>query len=425
MATNIDDVGKKAVKLLIAIHNAKVDAKQTREMNRNRVSALRPLLQQVWDALERGETVQNCATKEDWAKRFANTSIRNLQYILAGGNKSRDNKSVNLNKVTHVIVNGVRYKLHSMLSVMPTAKGFDAYSHTLDLNLIEEATATQSKKPTVVKVTHSRGYTRKGTCSTRVTRCQNVYVNRKIKNKVFADKDENVTCPDCLRILTGQMPEIKAVGAPKVKKLSAADTASAIRACEAHFRNSNRDDNGYEWVKKYEAHFWAMVRQHPEWREQQIESARKQIVRMEWERRVNGKLPPKAKAVDPEKELKKRFRAAKRAANFYVGMINEMTAMRGYAGLLELWTRDPEHGDDQYPWMPPCKGYCLPKTEKEFEAEYGKAFAEFDKILAEGKAMGVLTDAPREKKPMHPAVKKLAEVVGQPLGESCEPESTE
>lgn len=116
--------------------------------------------------------------------------------------------------------------------------------------------------------------------------------------------------------------------------------------------------------------------------------------------KANVKSKPADKPVDPQKELMKRFRLAKRAAKFFAGMQGEFDAMDGlyddkYGNLLELY---PSNGDDhRFPWTPPTKGYDLPKTREEFQAECDKAWGEFDAVMAEGKAAGVLTDAPRIK----------------------------
>lgn len=107
----------------------------------------------------------------------------------------------------------------------------------------------------------------------------------------------------------------------------------------------------------------------------------------------------KSTKADPKKDLMKRFRQAKRAATFFTGMHQELTdGVDGeYEKLLWLYAEDEGRGDHRYPWTMPSKGYELPKTEKEFETQWEKAIAEFDKVLAEGKAMGVLTTEPRKK----------------------------
>lgn len=83
--TNIVAIAKQAVAIFTAIEKDEGFAKQARDANKRPVKQPRPLLQQVWDALEAGQPVQGCTTKEEWAKRFANTTMRNIQYILAGG----------------------------------------------------------------------------------------------------------------------------------------------------------------------------------------------------------------------------------------------------------------------------------------------------------------------------------------------------
>jgi hypothetical protein len=96
--------------------------------------------------------------------------------------------------------------------------------------------------------------------------------------------------------------------------------------------------------------------------------------------------------------------------------MGELGAVDGkYAKLRELYPDDSKHGSRRFPWAPPQPTYCLPKTEKEFQAEHDKAFAEFNAVLAEGKASGVLTTAPRVKKPkveLSEPAKALAAVVG-------------
>ena len=51
--------------------------------------ALQPRLRQVWEAFEQGFQVNNCKTKGEWAKKIADSSVGNIQYILKGGNKNR------------------------------------------------------------------------------------------------------------------------------------------------------------------------------------------------------------------------------------------------------------------------------------------------------------------------------------------------
>jgi len=87
--TNIDTVSDAAAALLAEIEKDKRVAKQTREAKRQRVEQARPLLRQVWDELEANRPVKGCTTKAQWCEKFSPTSQRNVEYILAGGNKNR------------------------------------------------------------------------------------------------------------------------------------------------------------------------------------------------------------------------------------------------------------------------------------------------------------------------------------------------
>ncbi len=123
-----------------------------------------------------------------------------------------------------------------------------------------------------------------------------------------------------------------------------------------------------------------------------------------------------------EKEYMKKFRAAKRAAKFFGGMYMEFAngVNRDYKRFLELYR--PDGDDRKYPWTPPQKGYSLPKTEKEFLAQNDAASEEFNKLLDEGIAKGVLTTAPRETQ--HPAAKALAATVdGADVPQVCDESS--
>lgn len=110
-----------------------------------------------------------------------------------------------------------------------------------------------------------------------------------------------------------------------------------------------------------------------------------------------------AKPVDPKKELVKRYRLAKRAAKFFNGMMKEYHVMDRHGSaarfeqLRDLYDNNDGHGGENiYPWTPPTQGYCLPKTYKEFQTQYDAAIAEFDAVMKEGMAAGVLTLGTRE-----------------------------
>jgi len=113
MATEINKVGKEASQLLSEMKVAKFKVKVTREQNTARLEKLRPLLQQVWDALEAGEEVNGWRTKKDWCANYAETSQRNIQYILKGGNTNRPDakRFVTLKRGSMFTVDGVVYRI--------------------------------------------------------------------------------------------------------------------------------------------------------------------------------------------------------------------------------------------------------------------------------------------------------------------------
>jgi hypothetical protein len=141
-----------------------------------------------------------------------------------------------------------------------------------------------------------------------------------------------------------------------------------------------------------------------------------------WQPATKPKPATQTKIFDPQKDLLKRFRAAKKVAKFYVEMMKELTdgVDRKYAELRELY---PD-GKDLWPWHPPTKEYCLPKSEEEFQAECDKATGDFHALLDEGKAAGVLTEAPRKKKMSEPA-KSVAAAVDAAVPSNIAPQIIE
>jgi hypothetical protein len=167
--------------------------------------------------------------------------------------------------------------------------------------------------------------------------------------------------------------------------------------------------DGYE-VMKASRGWWVQTKDE-ESTERPFEKARKKKIA---EAQAKTKLTALT-AADPKKDLLKRFRAAKKVAKFYVGMMKELEAVTRFAAfeydkLLELYN-PATITDKDYPWTPPSKNYTLPKTEAEFHAEYDAATDRFNDILEEGKTLGVLTDAPREKKEKQTAPNETVTVV--------------
>ncbi len=128
--------------------------------------------------------------------------------------------------------------------------------------------------------------------------------------------------------------------------------------------------------------------------------------------KLSATLPPEPPAVPAPFEERertvymKKYRAAKRAAKFYVGMMKELNegVDRNYGELLKLWG-----GDQRSPWTPPTKDYFLPSTLKVFEAQYDAATETFNTLLQEGINRGWMTTEPRKKEePLSEPAKALA-----------------
>lgn len=246
-------------------------------------------LRQVWDALEAGQTVNGATTKEGWAQ-FAGCTMRNLQYILRGGNKNRGEAK----PVSRVIT------LKEDMTV-----SFPLYVGDDEENQHEMTFKIFSLPMGDAEFRRGRG---------------------EFKGKRFTQ----IT----LEVIE---PEVKK---PKVKQPKVTPGQKAV-ANQEKFRALKAADK---------------------------------------------------KPVDPAKELMKRYRAAKRVAKFYCGMMTEL--MEGVDGKYDRFRALYPEGGDAFPWTPPRTDYGVPKSEKEFQAEYDAAIAEFDAVLEEGKAAGVLTTAP-------------------------------
>jgi hypothetical protein len=372
MSNNIDKIGIEARHLFTDIQNSKDTAKQTRESNRKRVAELKPLLEKIWAAFDAKQSVNGIATKTEWVSNFAKTSIRNCQYILAGGNKNRPEKRF----VTVKLGDTVRFG--GIAGTFKIAEGEGAISFEKSRKYLDAV------RIAVTKVGDSRESQKKETSDARTSFLSRI---ADVKEKL-ADIQRQWNAPfKPGEVRDGHLldqidPVVNEVFEEFLKLIS---------------------PDGYE-VTPGDRGRW-MVQE--KWEEEEPTPAKIQA-------------PKKAKTTDPAKDLMKRFRAAKRLAKFYVGMMQEWEAVtrhgkRDYANLLKLW------GGEQngYPWTPPTKDYQLPKTEKEFQTEYDKATAEFHKVLAEGEAAGVLTTAPREKKSkaeMHPAAKEMEETLAAAYG---------
>lgn len=78
---NINDIGAQVKALIVDMKRNEGVVEQTRKL-------AQPLLRQVWDALENGETVAQCKSKTEFAK-YAGVSMRYCQFILKDGSRKR------------------------------------------------------------------------------------------------------------------------------------------------------------------------------------------------------------------------------------------------------------------------------------------------------------------------------------------------
>jgi len=94
--SDINKIGLKARDLQSALNKYATDVKSYNQARREETARLRPLLQQVWAALENGDTVNAFRSKEAWAAWYnptAKNPIRHIQKIIAGP-KEREANSV-------------------------------------------------------------------------------------------------------------------------------------------------------------------------------------------------------------------------------------------------------------------------------------------------------------------------------------------
>ena len=90
---NNDALHQEAVKLLVAAKDAKNHTADYNKRRREATEALRPVLTEIWNAFERGETVGGFAGKEVWAKGQGVT-IRHVQKVIAGPKPKTEANSV-------------------------------------------------------------------------------------------------------------------------------------------------------------------------------------------------------------------------------------------------------------------------------------------------------------------------------------------
>jgi hypothetical protein len=121
---NNDQLHKDAVKLLIDRKDAKLKSKHYNQRRKQATADLQPIIKQIWEALERNESVGGFTTKKDWAKSQSITT-RQCQRIIEGYKPQRRDVALKVGKT--VVINGAKVVLTlAMLEVIvggiPTTK---------------------------------------------------------------------------------------------------------------------------------------------------------------------------------------------------------------------------------------------------------------------------------------------------------------
>lgn len=112
-----DQLHKEALSAYVKLARARGQTEHYNEVRRENTALFGGLASQIWEALERGESVGGAATKEDWCKlagvkmRWTQTAIK--RHRVKVGMEQAEAQSVrvtaNLDRATHVIWGGRKY----------------------------------------------------------------------------------------------------------------------------------------------------------------------------------------------------------------------------------------------------------------------------------------------------------------------------
>lgn len=193
---NNDTLHAEAVKLLIVRQRADGNCKDYNLRRREATAALRPILKQIWDKLEAGESVGSYTSKESWAASQS-IKIRQIQSIIAGPQKKaqslrvvslKEGMTVRIGKRTFVISETPEESHITESQGVITVKGEEIHcSVTLDLG-IEYRPAPKVKVPfkeIVVHVQSTKDY--------HFTMCGRKGIVD------FANETRPATCKQCLK----------------------------------------------------------------------------------------------------------------------------------------------------------------------------------------------------------------------------------
>ncbi|MGB8724854.1 MAG: hypothetical protein WA383_20025 [Terriglobales bacterium] len=244
---NINQTGRAAKVHLHEIQLCKEKNESYNTRRRNATDLLRPMLQEIWKALEGGQTVNDCTSKEQWAKWFnpgAKHPDRWIQKIIAD-KKPNTVRVIKLTEGKVYEIEGQKFELAHLLV------GPKKYGKSWVLAPLENEDPVVATKPTVTTKLQ-QGANRKThlvldadgkhTVQNNTTRCS------KDATKVLVAPVG--TAPTCKTCLQGTSYEAAPTEEPKkeeqpvtpIKKLKADETRYEIEMLVANFRAGNKDD---------------------------------------------------------------------------------------------------------------------------------------------------------------------------------------
>lgn len=295
MDEGIHKIGEQARKALSSLRAAKAVKKlkisKANDLIEDRNELVKPLLQQVHDAIAAGQAVNGQTSWDGWAK-YAGWSKRNLNYILNGRpertGRNHGSRSVELEEGMVVsfpiylggeqeVLTPEKFRVNALPLEMTEYKGKRYARVIFELVETKKKFAPEKKKD---RSRHVRsGNPNEALCGVKLNSKNIPKINHEGKRLL-------ANCPKCIE-LQAHLPSPE----PKVKKLSAEETRVAIGTFVSDCKDTENDDHSVEWAQQYRRDFAAAVPEHPEWRKQQVEKESMRIMTMIHARRVTRDEP--------------------------------------------------------------------------------------------------------------------------------------
>lgn len=305
--------GEEVKRLLAEDGIASAAFKDMRSAKAARKEQLKTALTVVWEAFESGATVNGFATREEWTAKYAGCTMRHAQHIIYGRTRSEANngsRAFALDKLDGKVVSlrgvkftltilpdrrlpeaGEKIDLDHFCGVTIHKNGRVEYTpHDLDVRLTPVDMPTPKpapkKKERLIHVPDLRMVTKAKAAHQSL--CEVNLLNR--RNKPLR-KGEEPNCKKCLEIAktVDNKVAVPAPVAPKVKKLTAAETKEALWRFESGYKERHADDHSVAWMEQYEKNFFLAVSGHPEWLAKTVNTKRREIVKELFARRTSAK----------------------------------------------------------------------------------------------------------------------------------------